>query len=141
MPCYVTTYVYNCAINFKTNAIICITIDATPIKSNQYKYDFALDEISPNVLYEFLCINALNKKYQIIKLRANNNKIISVITFNVFIQIITSFILLNLLYCHISIFACLVTWQPIFTAIGRPAICVGYCSILTQSAVTVPPKP
>ena len=34
-----------------------------------------------------------------------------------------------------------VTWQPIFTATGNPAICVGKYSTLTFKAVVKPPKP
>ena len=34
-----------------------------------------------------------------------------------------------------------VTWQPTLTATGRPAICVGYCSIASVRQVTSPPKP
>ena len=36
---------------------------------------------------------------------------------------------------------CLSTWQHMFTATGSPAICVGYVSIFTASAVVSPPSP
>lgn len=45
------------------------------------------------------------------------------------------------LYFYIIISAWRVTWQPTFTATGKPAMCVGAVSILTARAVTSPPKP